>query len=362
MKSTRNVPSFGAYSLKLIAELETDGRWGTARTYTKTRSSFLHFLQKDSGSNDIPINRIDDRLISRYNLYLRGRAVVRNTMSFYNRVLRAIYNKAVCKFKFPDLRPFQNVYTGIDKTTSRAIDEGCIARLSTINTGSDAELTIARDLFLFSYYTRGMSFVDMAYLRRTQIYGNVLTYTRRKTGKTLRILLEPEVKAILKKYTGVRSDSPYIFPLLAPVHHSDSKRNVYPFDSIETYRTYGSRLSQYNRKLRKLAEMAGIRNRFTSHVARHSWANAARNIGHCTEIISEALGHSSERTTRIYLASIGNSTIDHLNRRLLSRLKKYLPVSTVETGNKSGKASLMATDRPGSIISDSCLQTIVLET
>lgn len=117
----------------------------------------------------------------RYNNYLRGRGVVRNTISFYNRVLRAIYNKALDEYGFPDLRPFSGVYTGVDRTQSRAVPAESISRLARADLGEDASSSLTRDIFVFSYCMRGMPFVDVAYLRKSQISGGYLTYSSRFT-------------------------------------------------------------------------------------------------------------------------------------------------------------------------------------
>ena len=68
MRKQKNLPGFGAYMLRLSTELEREGRPGTSRMYAKTRSSFLAYL----GGGDIPIRRIDARLIEDYNRHQRG--------------------------------------------------------------------------------------------------------------------------------------------------------------------------------------------------------------------------------------------------------------------------------------------------
>ena len=304
MRKQKNLPGFGAYMLRLSTELEGEGRLGTSRTYAKTRSSFLTYL----GGGDIPISGVDARLMEDYNRHLRGHGLTRNTISFYNRVLRAAYNKAVLEFGLCDCRPFRNVYTGVDRTSSRAVDETFVARLLSLDLEEDKGLILARDLFIFSYSMRGMSFVDMAYLRKSQIRDGYLTYSRRKTGVTLRIRIENEALDIINKYSSSGKNG-FIFPILGENQ-----------GTAEAYLRYCSALSTYNRRLKRLAGLAGIGERLTSHVARHSWATAARNAGSGVTVISEALGHSSERMTRIYLGSLDSSLVDAVNRKLMERL------------------------------------------
>ena len=144
-----------------IARLTSEGRLGTARNYARTLNSFSAFL----GGTDLPFAAFTEPLVEEYNAYLVRRGGVRNTVSFYMRILRAVYNRAVRQRLAEQSFPFSGVYTGIDHTRKRAVEERLIGRLRNLDlSGSDA-LARARDLFIFSYCTRGMSFVDMAFLR-----------------------------------------------------------------------------------------------------------------------------------------------------------------------------------------------------
>ena len=315
MRKTTSVPTFGTYSLRLVEELREQGRFGTSLTYLKTRASFLSFI------TDVRLSEIDPDMIQRYNRYLVGRGVVRNTLSFYNRVLRAMYNKARKEYHFDDARPFEGVYTGIDRTSSRAVSEKSIARLATMDLPEVRDrdaLSLARDMFLFSYAMRGMPFVDMAYLKKSQIRDGVLTYSRRKTGRTLRIKVEGEALFIINKYSQKNSGSEYIFPILDAL---GGRRQTGTAEAA--YVRYSSALSLYNRNLRRLSSLAGIAEHLTSYASRHSWATAAQNMGSGISVISAALGHSSERMTKIYLGNLNTVIIDITNRKLLDRLDKY---------------------------------------
>lgn len=309
----------------LISELIDDGRFGTSQSYSKAVSSFRNFILQcrdtsgiitDHATSDLvrmPLEEIDDVLIYRYNKYLSGRGVIRNSISFYNRTLRAIYNKAVRRFRIPDRHPFEDVYTGVDRTRSRAISESSIARLITLDLTHDKSLEQTRDLFVFSYLMRGISFVDMAYLKTDNIKGNYIAYTRKKTGARIEVKIEPQIRSILNKYA--KGDSEYLLPILQG-RHTDNEE--------QTYRYYQSRLSIYNRKLKELSKHLRENTTLTSYVSRHSWATAARNNDVSLSIISESLGHSSERMTRIYLGSFNEKLIDKANLKLMGRIKKYV--------------------------------------
>lgn len=309
MRKKQNLPGLGEYLLRLSTELENEGRHGTSRTYVKTHNSFVAYLE----GADIPINRIDHHVIDGYNRHLRERNLTRNAISFYNRVLRAAYNKAVREYRMPDTHPFGDVYTGVDRTASRAVGETLFARLMSLDLSGNADLSLTRDLFIFSYAMRGMSFVDMAYLKKAQIHDGYLIYNRRKTGVTLRIRIETEARKIIEKYrsSSWNRKSEYLFPILEEGNNSSG-----------SYLNYCSGLSSYNRRLKRLAKLAGIDQKLTSHVARHSWATAARNAGNGMPLISEALGHSSERMTRIYLGEFDACLVDAMNRKLMSNIHK----------------------------------------
>lgn len=322
MKATSKTQiCFFSYIDYLVQVLIMEGRVGTAQSYLKAKSSFLDFLLETNigGTESIWIESIDNILIGRYNRYLLSRGLVRNSISFYNRVLRSIYNQAVKQYHLVDKRPFDQVYTGVDKTINRAIRESTIAKLLMLDLSYDKSLEMVRDLFVFSYAARGMAFVDIAYLKKANIHGDYISYCRKKTGARLEIKIESQIGRLIKKYTN--PNSRYVFPILDDISSDDEQ---------EVYRHYQSKLASFNRKLKTLASMVDEPLKLTTYVARHSWATAARNTNIPMSIISEGLGHKSERTTRIYLASFDESLIDEANVKLLKRIR-YLFVSMKET-------------------------------
>lgn len=289
-----------------IDRLMAEGKPGTAINYRRTAKSLYHFL----GHRDVSLSVLDGSFVSEYEAWLTTRGISRNTSSFYLRVLRALYNKAVAQHIIEQTHPFEHVYTGIDKTGKRALNENAILRLSLLDLCHSPELDLARDLFVFSYCTRGMTFIDMAYLRKREIRGNFIRYNRHKTGQPLTIHIEPCIERILKKYENTTRCSPFVFPLIKS-------------ENAETaYRQYRSALSIYNRRLKRLAHLTGITTSLTSYVARHTWATTARNHHVPVSIISAGMGHTSERTTQIYLASLENAVIDRANRKLLTVLNR----------------------------------------
>lgn len=291
-----------AFMQEQIDLLRLCNRLGTAQNYTNTMHRFARFLGRD-----IPIASVTEQLIERFNAGLLQCGVVRNTVSFYMRILRSVYNKAVHNGLVEQTAPFRNVYTGIDRTHKRAVGENVIARFIGLDLSRSAPLSLARDLFLFSFYTRGMAFVDMAYLRREHIRDGRIRYVRRKTGQEIVIRMEPEMQRIIERYAC--GEHPYVFPIL----NSENPG--------EAYAEYRTALTYYNRLLKKLCTLAGIPQRLSFYTARHSWATAARNHQVPVSVISAGMGHTSERTTQIYLTMLENSLIDNANRGILKSLR-----------------------------------------
>lgn len=289
-----------------ITRLTAEGRLGTARNYARTLNSFSDFL----GGADLPFAALTEPLVEEYSAYLMRRGVVRNTVSFYMRNLRAVYNKAVRQHLTEQRFPFGNVYTGIDHTRKRAVDERLIGRLRNLDLTASAALTLARDLFIFSYCTRGMAFIDMAFLRKCDISGGEIRYVRRKTGQQMTVRLEACMREIVRRYEWRTRSTPYVFPLLTAEEPG------------RAYGQYQVALNYYNRLLKRLSQRLGFEGNLSSYTSRHSWATAARNHRVPITVISAGMGHTSERTTRIYLSSLESSVIDCANRKILSALNR----------------------------------------
>ena len=165
----------------------------------------------------------------------------------------------------------------------------------------------ARELFVLMFLLRGLPFVDLAYLRKSDLHDNVITYRRRKTGRPLAVTLTPEAMRILKRYMSRDSSSPYLFPIL-------SSRE----GTKEAYREYQLALRSFNRQLMLLGEILGLSDRLSSYTARHTWATTAYHCEIHPGIISEAMGHSSITVTETYLKPFQNKKIDEANKRVVN--------------------------------------------
>lgn len=293
---------FLSFGRQLVRELRLVGRRQTAETYNNSLNSFEHFR---GAYGDVSLGDVNEALMVSYEQWLKGRGVCPNTISYYMRNLRAIYNRAVDKVLTEQRNPFKRVYTGIDKTVKRAVSLNSIRKIRDMDLGQSPSMDFARDIFMFSFYTRGMAFVDIAYLKKKDLHNGVLTYRRRKTNQQLFIKWEQPMQQIVDKYDT--SETPFLLPIIGDV--SKDKR-------IQ-YRNAEHRV---NIHLKRIGRMLGLSVPLTTYVARHGWASIAKSKNIPVATISEAMGHDSEKTTRIYLASLDMSVVDRANRRILNSL------------------------------------------
>ena len=284
----------------VIAQLKQLGKIRTSETYKATLKSFMAFRDEQ----DVPLDGVTSDMMLMYEAYLKARGVRMNTISFYMRILRAVYNRAVEKGLTTQNNPFRHVYTGVDKTVKRAIPIKAIKVLKELDLSMNPTLDFARDMFLFSFYTRGMSFIDMAYLKKTDLQNGILTYRRRKTGQELSIKWEKCMAKIVDKYPENKTD--FLLPI---IKESDNER-----------RQYDNALHLVNYRLKELSTMLKLQRPLTMYVARHSWASAAKAKNVPLSVISEGMGHDSEATTQIYLASLETSVVDKANKMILGLL------------------------------------------
>lgn len=259
------------------------------------------------GLDDIPFSEVNSELMICFENWLKGK-VVRNTSSYYMRNLRSIYNHAVEEGLIKgDVNPFRHVYTGIDKTEKRAIKVDDIKKIRNADLSGKPKLELARDLFMLSFYTQGMSFIDMAYLTNDSLADGVLTYRRSKTGQTIRVKWHEDMDAIVKRHVSECRNG-MMLPIITETDKSKARKQ---------YLTASRRINRY---LKKLGKLLGISTKLTMYVARHSWATTAMSCKIPLSLISRSMGHNSERTTRIYLDTIDTSDLYMATEKVINSL------------------------------------------
>ena len=167
-------------------------------------------------------------------------------------------------------------------------------------------LEFSKDIFIFCFFARGMSFIDFAKLKKQNISNGRINYYRSKTQRFISIKIEPPMQAIINKYQ--QKDTDYIFPIFQ--------------GNIQEERIYNNALRLYNLHLNQIGKAIRKDIHLTSYVARHSWATIARAENVPIEIISESLGHSNQQTTSIYIKSLNNIVADSVNKKIINKLKK----------------------------------------
>lgn len=300
-RNTGNVKTLFGFMEDIIGRLYQLEHIGTAKNYHAALGSFKRFR----GDEDITLEAIDQIMMEDYQEYLKSTGLSSNSISFYMRILRAVYNRAVEQELTKDCKPFRMVFTGTEKTLKRAISINDIKRIKNLDLSLKPNIEFARDIFLFLFFCRGMSFIDAAFLRKTDVRNGVLTYRRHKTNQVLRIKIINPIKELIDRYSD--KSSPYLLPII-------------DCSAADERKQYETALRRINNTLKIIADMVKLPVTLTTYVSRHSWATIAKSKNVPVNIISDALGHESIATTQIYLASIDASVIDRVNELIIKEL------------------------------------------
>ena len=267
------------------------------------------------GKGDFTFHEVTPEWLKGFEIHLRGRGCSWNTVSTYLRTFRAVYNRAVdCRGAVYVPHLFRSVYTGTRADRKRALDTEDIQKVFTKLPQSSAvtsDMRRTQELFVLMFLLRGLPFVDLAYLRKSDLHDNVITYRRRKTGRPLSVTLTREAMVLLKRYMNRDSSSPYLFSLL------ESREGT-----KEAYREYQLALRSFNQQLLLLGQLLGLGDRLSSYTARHTWATTAYYCEIHPGIISEAMGHSSITVTETYLKPFRNKKIDEANQLVTDFVKR----------------------------------------
>jgi len=286
-------------ALDAIEELAPSHSQSTIANYMTAVRSFLQFAGRE-----VRIEQIDIQMLKNYEHWLRQNGLNLNTISCYMRSLRSLLVKLG---RGDALNCFHEVYTGRAQTPKRSITEEDIVRIKSVKLRKNCFLYLVRDLFMFSFYAMGMPFVDMAYLKRSQIKDGQFSYHRHKTGQTVNVLIEPCMQEIIDHYTDCKGA--YVFPLLSS--------ELPPLAYVQ----YLRKLNSYNKALKRLAAAAGIKGTLTSYVPRHSWASIAYQSNVALSLISQALGHANPHNTMTYIRQIDGEQLKSANRNLINNLE-----------------------------------------
>jgi len=309
----KNEVSLAEWNKECVAHKQQDGSYGMAEKYRSTCTQIGKYLSAISNS-DLKVDELNGDFIEGFAKFLKSKELSENTIHFYLRNLSAMYH--LQNNDYTD-NPFRHVDMRACPTRKRALDKQTMQLIKDFDSKDKKSLDLARDLFMFSFYTQGMPFVDIAYLKASDIENGTIRYKRHKTNQPVTVTLVPEAKEIIRRYSNInksardkgmnKADDYYIFGIITGT------------DQATVYKQYRSGLATQNRRLRKIGEELGLDFPLTTYIARHTWATLAQNNGVPTAVISRSLGHTSETTTRIYLGSMDTKILAKYNR-LTTRL------------------------------------------
>ncbi|MDU8886990.1 site-specific integrase [Yeosuana sp. MJ-SS3] len=296
--------SFKKHAQKLIDELMATNKTGNAIVYRTATNRLLEFCGKD-----IMLNEIDYKLLDKFIHHLQLKGLKQNSISNYLRTIRAIYNKAI-KYKLVDRssHPFYDISIKSQKTANKAITKENLERLISLPLEEDSASWKALNYFMLSFYLRGISFTDMAYLKRSNIINGRVEYIRRKTHKHYSVKLFGNAKSIINNLHEMDQD--YLLPVL---------NNSIVEDSLDAKRIIKQWIKTTNKYLKRFSGEIKTSVIITTYSSRYSFANVAKQLGYSNELIAEALGHSyGNKTTAIYLDSFDTNKIDDMHFKVIS--------------------------------------------
>lgn len=305
------------YIPEVIGMLKREGKFPAMHVYACTLRSYEKFCAEERHPKNTTASLSMQEIftperLKEYEDWLAGQQSSPNTISTYMRTLQAVYNRWMSP-GIEGYNPvlFKDVYTKVESRTKRALTAEQMEQLR--NTDFSV-LTLRQQqvltYFLLMFMLRGMPFIDLAHLRKSDLRNRRITYCRHKTGKLMVVDVPPDAMRLLQKYRD-KTDSEYLFPLL----HGGLFME-------EHHHRYQETLRHFNRELARLMKQLLPGVSVSSYTARHTWATLAYHSGVPVGLISQSLGHSSIRVTMTYLKPFDAEVIDRINRQVISLVKK----------------------------------------
>ena len=274
-------------------------KFSTAENYATASQS----LEKYCGNRNLLFRDVDDLLMRNFEKYLWNRGISKNTSSCYMRSLRAMYNDAAMSGHVIQNYPFRSVFTGKETTPKRAITKKELLEIRGVRLKPGSREEMARDIFLFCFYACGMPLIDVAYLKKSQVYDGHIVYHRKKTGHQVDLSVLPAMQAIMDAHP---SHTDYVFPILSS------------YDPEEANAEYKRFLKSYNQALLRIEQKLYLPVHIASYVPRHSWATLAMEAKVDIRTIASGLGHSNTNITQVYIKDL-----EKVKRLTLANQKLY---------------------------------------
>jgi integrase/recombinase XerD len=295
--------TFQVFADKIIQQMIEANRMGNAIVYQTAVNRLITYCGKD-----VSFIEVNYKLLDQFSHHLITSGLKVNSVSNYFRSIRAIYNKAI-KMKVVDrsLYPFHDISIKSEKTAKRAVLKEDIAKLLEIPLQQNSPSWRALNYFMLSFYLRGISFTDLAYLKQSNIIDGRIVYRRRKTHKDYSVKLFPVAETIINLMHVPGSD--YLLPIIP---------NNVPENSLRAKRTIQQCIKTTNKYLKRLSAEVGLGCPVTTYSSRHSFATIAKRMGYSNELIAEALGHEyGNKITNIYLDNFELEVLDAMHQQVI---------------------------------------------
>ena len=295
--------TFGDFTKRIIDELKTANRFGSAGAY----EAALSFVLRNNNNKDLYFQNLNYKFLKTLEMAHLAIGNTLNSLAVYMRTIRAIYNRAINEnIAKRDWYPFAQYKIKKTKTQKRAISKTDVQLIENFNSKEGSQKFHARNYFMFSFYMVGLNYTDMAFLKKSNIVNERLEYVRKKTNKFYSLALYDKPKKILEYYLKDKNANDYIFPIISRDTAEEQRKDI------------KNNLKTYNKYIRLIAAELKIEGNITSYVARHSWASIGKFLNVPIQVISEGLGHDSMQTTQIYLDSFETNVIDNATMLITS--------------------------------------------
>lgn len=291
----------------IIVRMKLSNRLGNAKTYYDTCNSFFKF----HSDRDLTFKGLNVTMLEKYEAHLRSRNNHDSGIAFKMRSLRAVYNSAIRNgIVSQDFYPFDKYKISKLKVKGlkRALTREEVKRIIDVDLSERPDLIDTKNYFIFSYFARGINWIDMLKLKRENVQGEYIVYTRSKTKGNFIVEILPPVRDVINFYLNQKRNSEYILPILL-------KDDLLP---IQVENRKHKTLKKFNKELKELARLAKVAKNVTSYVIRHSYATNMKQIGVSVDKISQSMGHTNVEVTNSYLQDFDNKDIDFENQKLLN--------------------------------------------
>lgn len=296
--------SFFVFSKQIIEDLKASNRIGTAKSYQCALNVFSAY----NGNKDLQFSQVNYNFLTRFENHHLSKGNGYNSLAVYMRSIRALFNRAVkAGLVERSYYPFNDYTIKTQPTEKRALEWDFLKKIISLDLPRSHPLYDARNYFVGSYMMYGMNFTDMAYLKKDNLINGRIQYRRRKTSKLYDIKITGPLEEMLTYYVGLNDDSVYVFPIL-------KREGVF-----SNYKEIQWARKRYNKKLKEIAKRCSIDTNLTSYVSRHSFATQAMMQKVPVNAISAMLGHSSLKTTEVYLKSLPSNILDDYNAGIIQR-------------------------------------------